>query len=232
VIQHEGRPLVIAGINRDGGLPDQRLWFFRIGEPHKPIGRPPEPMAALGFKGCHSWRDAQITARPDGRYWLTVTTGGFRWGGAPSVALYESDDPLGKWDCLGPIVDPALTALYAELERPHLQFIDGRWVLWWSCWPNRHWANANHDVRQHVAVSSNDDLVIWQPVASLIGAYGTLAYRDRWFAGWNWTDIDANRGDVVIWRDDELMPALRNVITETMPCRKPAGSSTPAASGV
>jgi hypothetical protein len=231
VIQRGGRPLVVAGINRDGNLPDQRLWMFRIGDPHKSLGHPPEPMAALGFRGYHAWRDAQMTRISDGRYWLTVTTGGFRWGGSPNVILYESDNPLERWHCLGPIVDPALAALYAELERPQLHFIDGRWVLWWSCWPNRHWASTGPEVRQHIAVSSGDEPIIWQPAAALAGVYGTLMYRGQWLAGWNWTDIDKNQGDVVIWRDTYVMPALSKVIAEVMPCRKRAGSSSTAETG-
>ena len=188
VIEYEGRPLVIAGINRDGNRPDQRLWFFRLDDPATCIGHPPEPAAQWGFRGAHAWRDATMQ-RIDGEWALFVATGGFRWGGSPNILHYVADDPLGKWTLLGPIVDPALAVLFAEMERPQVMRLPtGRWIAWWSCWPSRHFCNAPAEARQHVCASCGGELVISQTFANLTGQYGMQLWRERWAAGWEWTD--------------------------------------------
>jgi hypothetical protein len=218
VFFYKDKVYVMAGINADGPRPDQRLYMFELGNPHIPIGHPPSPLKHMTYMGAAAWRDAIVWKHEGGLHganaqtpspeWLmSVTTGGFRWGSHPNVILFEAYDPLGKWDCLGPIIDPSISALYAEMERPQLHFYGGRWVAWWSAWPTRHFTHAPMEAKQHVYSSAGDFPIISRTGCNLSGAYGMIRWR-YWCAGWNWTDLDAKRGDVAVWSSPDLLQRI------------------------
>lgn len=213
VFVHQDRPLVIAGVNKDGPQPDQRLHFFYLDDPHTCVGYPPEPLRQFSYRNSNAWRDAQIMQLGPSYYWLYVSTGGFRWGGSPNIVVYESNDPLGKWRCLGPIVDPAVSQMYAEMERPQLHWVDGRWVLWWSTWETRHFANAG-SAMQHVWMDPHDWGVptIQTPVININGPYGLQAYDNDRCCGWVWTNVEKKEGTVALWKAPEMWPQIRQAM--------------------
>jgi len=201
---------VAAGLNVAGGLPKPHLYFFHLGTgPEKPVGDPPLSPPWMTYKGAAAWRDPHVW-RYGGRWLMTVTSGGFRWGGHPNVVLFEADDPLGRWFNLGPIIDPPISALFAEMERPQMHHVDGRWVIWWSAWPSRHFVKAEANARQFVYCSPWDDpTTITRPVCNISGAYGMLLRHRDWCAGWVWKDLDSKRGECALWHAPELFDLLR-----------------------
>jgi len=210
-----GRDYLLAGINYDAGRPNQRLWMAPLDDPTEEVGQLPTAGQEMGRPGSFAWRDASVMRIAEREWLLFVTTGGFRWGGAPNVILFQAEDPLGRWWSRGPVIDPTLAVLFAELERPQIQRIGDRWVAWWSVWPNRHFFRAKSTVRTHIAMSPFDEPLFSRPIAQLNGAFGLQMHAGAWCAGWEWTDIDQAEGDVRIWRDDALLGHIRKCMEAT-----------------
>ena len=192
-----GELIGLAGWNDHQPVMNQRLEFLDLYSLEVEAGySPPAPPLHLAHKGATSWRDATITEW-DGRYLLAVTTGGFRWGSTPNIWGFLADNPRGPWTEYGALVDPALTVLFAELERPQLhRLADGRWGLIASCWPARQFIQENAPPL-HVFTSAWDLPIFSRRIGMVDGPYGAQLMAGYW-CGWRWVDPSTFTSDCVL----------------------------------
>ena len=191
----------IVGENEEGPTPRQRALMV---DPYtmNPIGSLPEAPPQYRYAGRAAWRDGRIQ-RVGAEWWLTMTTGGFRWHCPPQVMLYRSDIWTDGWQLDGPIVDPALAQLFAEFERPQLHRLsDSRWALIWSTWASRQWMTPPGRECVHVAVSAGDYPLISRYLGCLRLPYG-LALDGHLACGWDWIDARSYTSTCRVWRMDE-----------------------------
>jgi hypothetical protein len=194
---HRGHLIGLAGWNDHQPHMNQRIEYLcpyslEVERGHSP----PAPPLHLAHCGATSWRDATITEW-DGRFLMAVTTGGFRWGSTPNVWGYLSDSPRGPWEEYGPLVDPALAVLFAELERPQLHRLrDGRWAMIASCWPQRQFI-AEDAPPIHVLISDFEMPIFRRHLAMLDGPYGAQLMHNHW-VGWKWVDVDSFTSECMI----------------------------------
>ena len=177
----------MAGLNDDGPVPNQHLVYIDPYSLEVERGRSlPPPPKGKAFKGATAWRDPTICAWGD-QFLLTATTGGFRWGCRPNVYGFVASDPRGPWDDIGPLLDPALTVLFAELERPQVHRLDdGRFALIVSCWSERQFV-APGAPPVHLFVSALDEPLFSRYLGAFDSPYGTNLYANHW-CGWKWLD--------------------------------------------
>lgn len=208
VFRWKGDVIAMAGLNDEGPIPNQHLVYL---DPYmlEPIaGRhlPPPPRQSK-FKGATAWRDPMITQWDD-KFLLTATTGGFRWGCNPNVYGFLSDDPRGPWDDIGPLVDPALSVLFAEFERPQVHRLDdGRFALLVSCWSERQF--VRHDAPPaHVLISAMQ----WPLFSKYLAAIQTTDYGlniyEGWLAGWRWIDRQSFTSTCSFSKSNETMSQI------------------------
>jgi len=201
ILQIDGHEYCVTGTNQEGPCPEQHGLLLDA-DTMEPVGELPNPPRQYRYKaGNSSWRDGRIFLQ-DGEWWLTITTGGFRWGCPPQVLLYRSDRWDGGWTLDRPLVDPALAFLFSELERPQLyRLADGRWCLWWSAWS--HYMTPRTFV--HFAVSAHpDDLLISRHIGHAVAPYGLQLESDMW-CGWEWTDRESRSSECCWFTADKTI---------------------------
>lgn len=191
VFVENGDVVAMAGLNDDGPIPNQRLVYIDPYNLDIEGGRPPPPAPPrqYAWRGNIAWRDPTICRMPGG-YLLTATTGGFRWGNHPQVLGFRSDSPRGPWEPLGPMIDPSICVLFAEMERPQvIRLQDGRYALIFSCWPERQFLSAIAPA-SHILISPWDEPVFTRYLGNFDAGYGVQRYDDHW-AFWFWTNRES-----------------------------------------
>lgn len=199
----------MAGLNDDGPIPDQHLCYLDPYSLEVEHGRSmPPPPKGKAFKGATAWRDPSICAWND-QYLLTATSGGFRWGCKPNVFGYTSTDPRGPWDSIGPLLDPALAVLFAELEKPQvLRLQDGRFAMLASCWPERQFVRPNAQPL-HLFVSAWDEPIFSRYLGTINVSqhYGMNLSSGHW-CGWRWIKYEDASSDCVVIKTNDTIDAI------------------------
>ena len=222
-----GDVFACVGLNDEGQTPRQRI---HIADPYTMghVARLPDPPGQYARGDRCAWRDACII-QSEGDWLLTVTTGGFRWSTPPQVLLYRSDDPIsGRWWCDGPLLDPVIAMRFAELERPQLRRLFGRWVLLWSAWPERQFFSPGA-APVWLTVSLGDEPFFPRPPVNLNAPYG-LHVVDGIAAGWHWIDRASYTSQCIWATEPETLTDLISRL-ESSSCQNLVGSPTPGASG-
>lgn len=201
VLPYHNDVIGLAGWNDHRPHMNQRIEFIDLYSLEVERGHaPPEPPLHLAHKGATSWRDASIVAWDD-RWLMTVTTGGFRWGSTPNVWGFIADHPRGPWHEYGPIIDPALSVLFAEFERPQLlRRADGTWAMIVSCWSQRQFIGRIPPV--HVLAGKMQFPLMTHHVGSVDAPYGLNLCSGVW-CGWNWIDRKTHTSDCVAFVAEE-----------------------------
>jgi hypothetical protein len=84
-------------------------------------------------------------------------------------------------------VDPAICALFAEMERPQVVPLeDGRFAMLFSCWPERQFLSATAPA-SHILISPWDDPIFTEYLGNFDAGYGVQRYGTHW-AFWFWLD--------------------------------------------
>jgi hypothetical protein len=200
-----GAYLCVTGTNAEGPCPEQHGMICNAltMEPLADLPEPPRQYRSL--RGNASWRDGRIWVEGD-EWWLTITTGGFRWGGPPTVLLYRSSRWDRGWYLDAPVIDPAIGFLFSELERPQLhRLADGRWLLWWSTWA--HLRSGNPMATTHFAVSAGAEPVVSRYLGEWVLPYG-LTIHDGIACGWEWTDRETRSANCKLWVAGDMIERI------------------------